>query len=252
MENKKKIVIFSGAGVSRESGILTFRDNKDGLWNNHKIDDVATPSGWKKDRSLVLNFYNERRRQLPDVKPNGAHEAIANLEKDFDVTVVTQNVDDLHERAGSTNIIHLHGELTKARGSLYNNKPSPVDHVIDVGYNDINLGDKCVVTDSQLRPHIVWFGEYPFGVEEAYQAMRDADILIIVGTSLQIGYTLNLLNEVRHTGDSEKPQCEIYFVDPHPADGLLERVNQLDVNYIRTGAVEGMKIVIDNITIKKD
>jgi NAD-dependent deacetylase len=227
---KKKIVIFSGAGVSRESGILTFRDNKDGLWNNHSIDQVATPEGWRKDRSLVLNFYNERRKQLPDVLPNDAHKAIADLEKEFDVTVITQNVDDLHERAGSTNIIHLHGELTKARGSIYNHKPSLADNVIDIGYNEINIGDKCPVTGSQLRPHIVWFGEYPFGVELAYKEIAEADYLIIVGTSLQIGYTIPML--ASFIG-------EAYYVGLKPI-------------YVKKGAVEGVAEVITSIMEKQE
>lgn len=240
---KKKIVIFSGAGVSRESGILTFRDNKDGLWNNHKVDDVATPEGWRKNRELVINFYNERRRQLPDVQPNDAHKLIAELEKDFDVTIVTQNVDDLHERAGSTNIIHLHGELTKARGAFYNHKPSPTDQVYDIGYNDINIGDTCAVTGSQLRPHIVWFGEYPFGVELAYQKIGEADILIIVGTSLQIGYTLNLLTEV-------PLEAKIYFVDPNPSQYLSKY--RKNISYIAKPATVGMKEVFDELTLKEN
>lgn len=235
---KKKIVIFSGAGVSAESGVATFRDAKTGLWENHSIEDVATPEGWRKDRGLVLRFYNERRRQLPTVQPNDAHKLIAELEKNYDVTVVTQNVDDLHERGGSTKIIHLHGELTKARGAFYNHKPSPVDHVVDIGYNDINEGDKCPVTDSQLRPHIVWFGEYPFGVEEAYKAMQEADVLIIVGTSLMITYTLNMLAEVPY-------DSKIYFIDPKPVRELAKYRD--DIKFLAKPATVGMKEVYDEL-----
>ena len=138
---KKKILIFSGAGVDKESGVETFRDSQDGLWDNNKIEDVATPDGWRRDREKVLNFYNARRAQLKTIEPNLAHKIITDLEKDFDVTIVTQNVTNLHERAGSTNVIHLHGELTKARGCMYDHKTSPLDTVVDVGYNPINIGD---------------------------------------------------------------------------------------------------------------
>lgn len=228
---KKKIVAFTGAGISRESGVLTFRDAKDGLWNNHRIEDVATPEGWRKDRKAVLAFYNERRRQMPDVVPNDAHKILAELEADYDVQIITQNVDDLHERGGSTNIIHLHGELTKARGCLYAHKSSPADQIVDVGYEDINIGDICSVTGSQLRPHIVWFGEYPFGVDKAYQAVRNADILLIIGTSLQIGYTHAMLKEVN-------ADCKIVYIDPEPMR-YLDNQN-LKVQYIEKGAVEGV------------
>ena len=237
-EKKKKIVVFSGAGVSAESGVATFRDAKTGLWENHKVEDVASPEGWRRNRGLVLKFYNERRRQLPTVQPNDAHKLIAELEKDYDVTVVTQNVDDLHERGGSTKIIHLHGELTKARGCFYNHKPSPADNIIDIGYNDINEGDKCPVTDSQLRPHIVWFGEYPFGREEAMKAMEEADILIIVGTSLMITYTLHMLTEV-------PLDCRIFFIDPKPSPEIgLYRKN---VKFLATTATAGMKEVYNEL-----
>lgn len=238
---KKKIAIFTGAGISAESGILTFRDVKDGLWNNHRIEDVATPEGWKKNREMVLNFYNERRKQLPDVEPNLAHISLVELEKNYDVTIITQNVDNLHERAGSTNIIHLHGDLTKARGCLYAHKPSPADTIIDIGYNDINLGDKCPTTGSQLRPHIVWFGEYPFGVAEATQAILDADILLIIGTSLQIGYTLPMLNNVKRVPE----QCEVYYIDPSPMK-YLDNYG-IKVQYVNKKAVEGVAEVVKEI-----
>ena len=157
---KKKIVIFTGAGVSKESGVDTFRDSG-GLWEGHNVEDVATPDGWKRNRELVLEFYNQRRRQLKDVLPNSAHKAIAELDKneDYDVIVITQNVDNLHERAGSNKVVHLHGELTKVRGCMYSHKVSKLDSIKDIGYEDVNIGDKCEVTGSQLRPHVVWFGE---------------------------------------------------------------------------------------------
>lgn len=248
---KKKIVIFSGAGLDRESGVLTFRDCKDGLWNNHKIEDVATPAGWRKDRKQVLDFYNERRKQMPEVVPNDAHKALAKLEDNFDVTHVTQNVSDLLERGGCKNIIHLHGELTKARGCMYDHKPSPADNVIDIGYNDINIGDKCPVTDSQLRPHIVWFGEFPFGVDAAYKAVYDADILLIIGTSLQITYTIDMLNNVRHlsfeTDEStgNKPACKVIYIDPSP-DRVLDKYG-IKIDYIQKGAVEGVTEIVNKI-----
>ena len=230
---KKKIVVFTGAGVSRESGVLTFRDSVDGLWENHKIDDVCTPSGWKKDSEKVLNFYNDRRRQLPTVEPNSAHTGLVKLEEKYDVTIVTQNVDDLHERAGSSKILHLHGELTKARGTL-----SSKETIVEIGYNDINIGDKCEITGSQLRPHIVWFEEMPFNVEESYDAITEADVLIIIGTSLMIGYTLNLLSSVN--GD-----CKIYYIDPQPSR-YLDHLGK-EITYIEKPATEGVKDVVEEL-----
>lgn len=242
---KKKIVVFTGAGISKESGVETFRDTKDGLWNNHKVEDVCTLEGWRKDREKVLNFYNDRRRQMPTVQPNDAHKALVKLEEDYDVTIITQNVDDLHERGGSSNIIHLHGELTKARGSMYNHKPSPIDEVIDIGYNDINIGDKCPTTGSQLRPHIVWFGEYPFNVDEAYGAVYNADILLVIGTSLQISYTLDLLTNVRQRVSDDSNPCRIIYIDPSPMNYLSNY--GLNVEYVRKGAVEGVTEIVDEL-----
>lgn len=219
---KKKIVVFTGAGIDKESGIDTFRDHN-GLWMNHNIDDVCTPSGWIKDPLKVLNFYNERRRQLPLVEPNSAHFDLVKLEEMYDVTIVTQNVSDLHKRSGSSKILHLHGELTKGRDIT--------DNIVDIGYNDINLEDK-------LRPHIVWFEEYPFNVEESYDVIIESDILIIIGTSLMIGYTLNLLSSV-------KDDCKIYYVDPNPSR-YLDKYGK-DVTYIEKSATEGVKLVIDEL-----
>ncbi|WP_020405205.1 Sir2 family NAD-dependent protein deacetylase [Hahella ganghwensis] len=174
-----KIAIFTGAGISAESGLRTFRDSENGLWNEHPIHLVASLHGWRKDRQMILDFYNLRRREMAAAEPNAAHLALAALEETFDVTVITQNVDDLHERAGSTQVIHLHGELTKARSCL--------DHrlVYDIGNNDILMGERCE-RGSQLRPHIVWFGESILGFREAKIAVREADIILVVGTSLEV------------------------------------------------------------------
>ena len=234
---KKKIVVFSGAGLDKESGINTFRDSG-GLWNTHKIEDVATPDGWEKNKEQVLTFYNDRRKELASVQPNLAHMSLVTLEKDFDVIHLTQNVSDLLERAGSTNIIHLHGELTKVRGEAFSGQPSWLDKAIDIGYEDVKLGDLCPVTQSQLRPHIVWFGEFPFNVAEAYQVMEEADILLIVGTSLKIGYTLNLLSVA-------KESCEIYYIDPNPMR-YLDNYG-LNIKYVNKKAVEGVTKIVKKL-----
>jgi NAD-dependent deacetylase len=240
---KKKITVFSGAGLDRESGILTFRDCKDGLWNNHKIDEVATPEGWKKDPSRVLNFYNERRRELPNVQPNTAHIDLTLLEDDYDVTHVTQNVSDLLERAGATNVLHLHGELTKARGAIGTGNArsylSNTANSIDIGYNDINIGDMCPETNSQLRPDIVWFGEYPFQIDRAYQAFRNADIVLIIGTSLEISYTLDFFKEV-------KKDCQVIYIDPNPA--LILRLEyDLNIEHVVKPATKGVDEVVNRL-----
>jgi NAD-dependent deacetylase len=236
---KKKIVVFSGAGLDKESGVLTFRDCQNGLWGKYKIEDVATPSAWKKNREKVLDFYNERRREMPTVEPNLAHKELFKLEEKYDVTHVTQNVSDLLERGGSTNVIHLHGELTKARG-CYNNPNNRWDNqyiTYDIGYDDINIGDKCAETDSQLRPHIVWFEEYPLRVDEAADAIRQADVLIVIGTSLQIGYTLSLLGSTNAK--------KVYYVDPEPMK-YLDNLG-LEVEYINKVATEGIVEVIEKL-----
>ena len=243
----KKIVVFTGAGISKESGVDTFRDSKDGLWNNFKIDEVATPEGWAKDRSKVLDFYNQRRRELPNVEPNAAHRLLVELENEYDVTIVTQNVDDLHERAGSSNIIHLHGELTKARTSFSMNNPNVVasQHVYNIGYDDINLGDLDKEYESQLRPHIVWFGEYPFGVDKANQAFRDADIVLIIGTSLQIGYTIGFFGIT-------KLETPIIYIDPEPSHDLDYTYREIKVEYITKTAVKGVREVVNRLLTKKE
>lgn len=239
MKNKR-IVIFSGAGLDRESGVLTFRDCVDGLWENHSIDEVATKEGWKKDPKKVLDFYNARRAQMPEVEPNEAHKIIASLEDEFsEVINITQNVSDLLERGGSSVVYHLHGELTKARGEMDYGNPFVVKgKVFDIGYNDINVGDMAEDNGSQMRPHIVWFGEYPFHIEESYSAIADCDVLIIVGTSLSIGYTHQLLHSVNGN-------AKIYYVDPEPSKDLDDY--DMDVEYIEESASVGMAIVKEKL-----
>jgi NAD-dependent deacetylase len=197
----KKIIVFTGAGISAESGISTFRD-ANGLWENHDIYEVATPEGWKKNPALVLRFYNARRNQLLTVQPNAAHHALARLEEKYEVHIVTQNVDDLHERAGSTRIVHLHGELLKARSS------------VDPGWvvpctGDIALGELCA-HGQQLRPHIVWFGEGVPLMDAAVELASQADIFMVVGTSLQVYPAANLLQFVPRAAQQ-------FYVDPQPA-----------------------------------
>ena len=183
--SKKKLVILTGAGISAESGLKTFRDS-DGLWEGYNIEDVATPRAWRKDPKLVLDFYNFRRKNVLDAKPNAAHYGLAELEKDFDVTIITQNIDDLHERAGSTNILHLHGEILKMRSERDTELIYPVT-------GDIRLGDKAE-DGSQLRPHIVWFEEPVPMMELAVPIVNRADLFVVVGTSLVVYPAAGLVN----------------------------------------------------------
>ena len=196
----KHIVVLTGAGISAESGIKTFRD-ANGLWEGHDVMEVATPEGFAANPKLVLEFYNQRRRQLFEVKPNSAHKDLATLEADFKVSIITQNVDDLHERAGSSNVIHLHGELLKAR-STYD------AHDIHTWKTDLVLGDLCK-KGHQLRPHIVWFGEDVPMIEKAVAICKTADILIIIGTSMQVYPAASLMHDVPE-------QTPTYFIDPKP------------------------------------
>ncbi|MGB3775280.1 MAG: NAD-dependent deacylase [Leeuwenhoekiella sp.] len=196
----RNIVVLSGAGISAESGLKTFRD-ADGLWEGHDVMEVASPQGWEANTELVLNFYNQRRKQLLQVKPNTAHKALVELEVKFEVTIITQNIDDLHERAGSTNVIHLHGELLKARSSVDEND-------VQDWSKDIHIGDLCA-RKSQLRPHVVWFGEAVPLLEEAAQKVMIADYVIIVGTSLQVYPAAGLM-------DFAPQHAQLYFIDPKP------------------------------------
>lgn len=227
---KKKIVVLTGAGVSAESGVSTFRDS-DGLWENHKVDDVASIEGWYRNPSLVLDFYNARRAQLPQVRPNSAHIAIAELENDYDVTVVTQNVDNLHERAGSTRIIHLHGELTKVRPeNCCNDRDGYSEEtVFDIGADAVNIGD-LAPNGAQLRPHIVWFGEAVPKIDKAIDAVEAADVLLIVGTSLQVYPAAGLYRYARM-------DTPIYIIDPKDVP-----VRDGRITHIKEVATKGMEV----------
>ena len=227
---RKKIIVLTGAGVSAESGITTFRDS-DGLWENHNVEDVASIEGWYRNPSLVLDFYNARRAQLPTVKPNAAHLAIAELENEYDVTVVTQNVDNLHERAGSTRVVHLHGELTKVRPeNCCNDRDGYSEEtVFDIGADEIHIGD-LAPNGAQLRPHIVWFGEAVPKIEKAIDAVEAADILLIVGTSLQVYPAAGLYRYAKMT-------TPIYIIDPKDVpvrDGRLTHIREVATKGMET------------------
>tara|TARA_R110002073_G_scaffold72537_1_gene177436 strand:+ start:431566 stop:432246 length:681 start_codon:yes stop_codon:yes gene_type:complete len=197
----QKIVILSGAGMSAESGINTFRD-ADGLWEGHDVMEVASPEGFMQNPALVLDFYNQRRQQLLKVNPNAAHNALATLEKKYDITIVTQNVDDLHERAGSSDVLHLHGELLKARSTKN-------EQLVYERTHDIFIGDVCELK-SQLRPHIVWFGEAVPMLEKAIEITMQATNLVVIGTSMQVYPAASLINYIQ-------PNTPIYFIDPKPS-----------------------------------
>jgi len=197
---KKKLVILTGAGISAESGIKTFRDS-DGLWEGHDVMEVATPEGWYKNQELVLDFYNKRRQQLKEVNPNLGHIILAELEKDFDVQIITQNVDDLHERAGSSNVLHLHGELLKVRSTQ--NKNLILDWTEDLLTGDLDTNGH------QLRPHIVWFGEEVPALEEAIDITETADYFAVIGTSLQVYPAAGLISYTPST-------TPVFYIDPKP------------------------------------
>ena len=225
---KRKITVLTGAGVSAESGISTFRDSG-GLWENYNVNDVASIEGWYRNPGLVLDFYNHRRKELASAMPNAAHMGIAALEKDYEVTVITQNVDNLHERAGSTRIIHLHGELTKVRPEDCCNERDGFSEagVFDIGYGEIRLGD-LAPDGAQLRPHIVWFGEAVPKIEAAIDAVEAADILLIVGTSLQVYPAAGLYRYARRN-------TPIYIIDPKDVP-----VQDSRITHIRDVATKGM------------
>lgn len=220
----KKLVVLTGAGISAESGLKTFRD-AGGLWEGHDVTEVATPEAWAKDPHLVQKFYNERRKQALSAQPNLAHEILAQLEEHFEVQVITQNVDDLHERAGSSNVLHLHGELSKIRSTLDESL------IYDCKGWEINMGDLCE-KGSQLRPHIVWFGEAVPMMEPAIEQSLSADIFLVVGTSLQVYPAAGL---VQYTPSD----CPVYVVDPSKPSGNLGR----NTTYIEEKASSGMNKV---------
>ena len=223
----KKLVILTGAGMSAESGISTFRDSG-GLWEQHRVEDVATIEGYIRNPELVINFYNERRRQLPMVKPCRGHELVAALEKFFDVTVITQNVDNLHERAGSTKVIHLHGELMKATSSRNPNDPSQIV-TLEADHIDIHMGDKAA-DGSQLRPFIVWFGEAVPEIERAAEIASQADIFVVIGTSLNVYPAAGLVQYV-------PDRAPIYLIDPKDVPWKASH----RYRHIKKGASEGME-----------
>lgn len=229
----KKLTILTGAGMSAESGISTFRD-ANGLWENHDVMEVASPEGWRRNPELVLEFYNQRRRQLLEVQPNAGHLALVELERHFEVRIVTQNVDDLHERAGSSHVLHLHGELRKVRSTTHPDLIYPWD-------KDLHLGDLCE-RGSQLRPHIVWFGEMVPLLEPAADLVADADIAMIIGTSMQVYPAAGLIGYAR-------PGIPIYYIDPNPSINYeLSRMKNLRV--IAEGAGTGVRKVVGELKIE--
>ena len=224
----KKLIVLTGAGMSSESGIRTFRDSG-GLWEEYEVTEVATFDAWLRNRDLVLRFYNERRRQLAGCRPNEGHTGLARLEKYFDVQIITQNIDDLHERAGSTKILHLHGELTKARSTA---DPSLL---YDIGYSDINNGDKCA-KGSQLRPHIVWFGEEVPMMEEAARVSTEADIFVVIGSSLNVYPAAGLVSYAPH-------KAGLWLIDPN--DVSMPGYRKVEV--IKEKASRGVEILTERL-----
>lgn len=220
---KTKLVVLTGAGMSAESGITTFRDSG-GLWEQHPVEQVATPEGFEANPELVLNFYNMRRRELIKAKPNAGHYALAEMEKDFDMHIITQNIDNLHEQAGSTNVLHLHGELMKARST----GDDSLIYDIDPEHPDIHWGDTCE-KGFQLRPHIVWFGEAVPMIYDAEKICCKADIFVIIGTSMNVYPAAGLLNDIRKN-------VPVYLIDPKDV-----HTNRYDIQHIQKGASEGIK-----------
>jgi NAD-dependent deacetylase len=228
----KKIVVFTGAGISAESGIKTFRGS-DGLWENYNIEDVATPMAWERDFKLVLEFYNQRRKQVIKAQPNIAHIALSELAQHFDVQIITQNIDDLHERGGSKNVLHLHGEIRKSKSSL---NPSLI---YDIEGWEIQPGENCAL-GSQLRPHVVWFGEEVPELENAAKIISNAGVLIIIGTSLNVYPAAGLIYYT-------KPGTEVYLVDPEAKP--LAELPQLKI--IKELATKGVKLLVDKFIAQK-
>lgn len=233
MPYEKKLVVLTGAGMSAESGISTFRDS-DGLWEKYRVEEVATPEGFAANPKLVLDFYNQRRRELLNTKPNAGHMGLAALENDFDVRIVTQNIDNLHERAGSSHVIHLHGELMKACSVRDLN----TTYDLSPDNPDIHIGDKDP-SGKQLRPFIVWFGEAVPMIEPAIREVENCDIFVVIGTSLNVYPAAGLLNYVR------KGQ-PIYLIDPKEVNAYRN-----DIHFIRKGASEGVKELAALLEMKK-
>jgi len=235
MKTTKKIVFFTGSGISKESGIETFRDAKEGLWYQYNIEDVASIQGWRKNKELMLEFYNKRRAQLKELFPNKAHELIKVMEDFMDVTVITQNVDDLHERAGSSKIIHLHGQLNKVQ-STYN------PNLVYDWEGDLNLGDKCE-KGSQLRPYVIWFGEMLDEkiFQSAIKEINDCDMMVVIGTSLAV-YPANELLEYLNA------EAKLYIIDPENIEGLLPyKLKRKLVNHYQTKATIGMQQFFEEV-----
>ena len=228
----KKLVVLSGAGMSAESGLRTFRE-MGGLWEEYDVYEVASPGGWEKDRALVLRFYNERRKQLIESEPNAGHLGLVEFEKHFEVWIVTQNVDDLHERAGSSRILHLHGEIRKARSTADPNL------VYDIEGWKLEEGDLCE-KGSQLRPHVVWFGEAVPAIEEAARVVSEADIFVIIGTSMNVYPAAGLINYVPGT-------APIYIIDPNE----VSIAGHPRIRVIQKSAGEGVPILLEELINEK-
>ena len=224
----KKIVVLTGAGMSAESGLKTFRDS-DGLWENHNVYDVATPEAWERDPEMVIKFYNDRRKQVRVAEPNKAHVALGKLEQKYNVSIITQNIDDLHERAGSNHVIHLHGEVNKARSSVDSSLVYELDHW------EMKMGDTCE-KGSQLRPHIVWFGEAVPMIEKAIPIVEMADVVMVIGTSLSVYPAAGLLNYA--TSSSQK-----YYIDPKGYEGD----NHYPIEMIKETAGVGVPRLVDQL-----
>ena len=230
MTTKKHIVFFTGAGISQESGLSTFR-GQSGLWENHRIEDIASPEGFARNPQLVLDFYNGRRAELDTVKPNAAHLLIAELEEKYEVTVITQNIDDLHERAGSTNVLHLHGELAKCRSSINESLLYPYN-------NPLKIGD-LAEDGSQLRPFVVWFGEQVPTMDKAFDITQSADLFVIVGSSMVVQPAASLLLAVPFESDT-------VYIDPQPAVDV-----GINLLVIKEKATKGLRILVDDYLPKE-
>jgi len=224
---KKKLVILSGAGMSQESGIRTFRD-MNGLWEEYDVTEVATPEAWAKNPTLVMKFYNDRRKQLYECEPNAGHSGLVDLERDFEVSIITQNIDDLHERAGSSKVLHLHGELKKARSSVDESL------IYDIDGWELKFGQKCA-KGSQLRPFIVWFGEEVPAMNDAVPIVQQADILVVIGTSLNVYPAAGLVNYARKGNP-------IYVIDPERPSVFIR-----NVTYIQEKAGKGVEILKERL-----